>query len=86
MRNVVLLEKHKLTCGTTWHTAGLVWSLRPNDIEIQLLQITRDMLNRLESETGIDPGWQNVGGLFLASTKVCSNDVRKVPLSRLNHL
>ncbi|OXA46595.1 Sarcosine dehydrogenase, mitochondrial [Folsomia candida] len=27
------------------------------------------MLDRLESETGIDPGWSMVGGLFLASTK-----------------
>ena len=26
----VLLERAKLTAGTTWHTAGLVWRLRPN--------------------------------------------------------
>lgn len=31
----VLLERAKLTAGTTWHTAGLVWRLRPNDVEIQ---------------------------------------------------
>ncbi len=31
MTNVVLLERNRLTSGTTWHTAGLVWSLRPND-------------------------------------------------------
>lgn len=34
--NAVLLERAKLTSGTTWHTAGLVWRLRPNDVEIQL--------------------------------------------------
>lgn len=33
----VLLEQAKLTAGTTWHTAGLVWRLRPNDVEIQLV-------------------------------------------------
>lgn len=31
----VLLERAKLTAGTTWHTAGLVWRLRPSDVEIE---------------------------------------------------
>lgn len=31
----VLLERCKLTAGTTWHTAGLLWRIRPNDIDIQ---------------------------------------------------
>lgn len=31
----VLLERCKLTAGTTWHTGGLLWRLRPNDVEIQ---------------------------------------------------
>ncbi|KAF4520494.1 hypothetical protein B566_EDAN004745 [Ephemera danica] len=48
----VLLERAKLTAGTTWHTAGLIWRLRPNDVEIQLLGATRDLLMRLEAETG----------------------------------
>jgi sarcosine dehydrogenase len=42
--------------GTTWHTAGLVWRLRPNDTEIQLLAHTHKVINQLEEETGIDPG------------------------------
>lgn len=33
--NAVLLERAQLTSGTTWHTAGLIWRLRPNDVEIQ---------------------------------------------------
>jgi len=66
----VLLEKARLTAGTTWHTAGLIWRLRPNDVEIQLLGATRDLLMRLEAETGIDPGWINNGGLFIAHSKV----------------
>jgi sarcosine dehydrogenase len=70
MKKVVLLERNKLTSGTTWHTAGLVWSLRPNDTDIQLLASTRALLGRLEDETGIDPGYNQNGGLFLASTKV----------------
>ena len=27
-RDVLLLEKHKLTSGTTWHAAGLVGQMR----------------------------------------------------------
>lgn len=66
--NTVLLESHNLTAGTTWHTAGLVWRLRPNDTEIQLLNTTLQLLLRLEDETGVNPGWINNGGLFIAST------------------
>ncbi|KAG1680638.1 Sarcosine dehydrogenase, mitochondrial [Nymphon striatum] len=68
VNNVVLLEKNKLTSGTTWHTAGLIWSLRPNDVDIELYSHTRHLLKDvLKEETGVDPGWINNGGLFIAS-------------------
>lgn len=68
--NVVLLEKDQLTAGTTWHTAGLIWRLRPNDTDIQILNHTRHLLNDvLEKETGVHPGWINNGGLFIANSK-----------------
>ncbi|XP_065339541.1 sarcosine dehydrogenase, mitochondrial [Cloeon dipterum] len=74
----VLLEKARLTAGTTWHTAGLIWRLRPNDVEIQLLATTRDLLMRLEAETGIDPGWINNGGLFIAHSKERLDEYRRL--------
>ena len=61
--NAVLLEKDKLTAGTTWHTAGLVWRLRPSDVEIQLLTQMVQLVNSLEEETGVNPGWINNGKL-----------------------
>jgi len=67
--NTVLIEKDNLTAGTTWHTAGLVWRLRPNDTEIQLLAHTHKVLTSLEEETGVDPGWINNGGIFIAGNK-----------------
>lgn len=68
--NAVLLEKDQLTAGTTWHTAGLIWRLRPNDTDIQILNHTRHLLhNVLENETGVHPGWINNGGLFIANSK-----------------
>ncbi|XP_076284985.1 E3 ubiquitin-protein ligase HERC2 isoform X2 [Lasioglossum baleicum] len=65
----VLLDKSKLTSGTTWHTAGLVWGIRgPDDVEMQLLNTTKRVLKSLKDETGIDPGWINNGGLLIAHT------------------
>lgn len=67
--NAVLLERSKLTSGTTWHTAGLVWRLRPNDVEIQLLSSTRDTLMHLEKTQG-NSGWIMNGGLFISHSQV----------------
>ncbi|XP_063000498.1 sarcosine dehydrogenase, mitochondrial [Elgaria multicarinata webbii] len=70
LRNVVLLERERLTSGTTWHTAGLLWQLRPNDVEVELLAHTRNVVSRdLEQETGLHTGWIQNGGLFIASNK-----------------
>ena len=56
--------------GTTWHSAGLLWRLRPSDQEVELLRHTRDLARDvLEQETGISSGWIENGGLFIASRK-----------------
>lgn len=70
VKNVVLLERDRLTSGTTWHTAGLLWQLRPSDVEVELLAHTRNVVSRdLEEETGLHTGWIQNGGLFIASNK-----------------
>lgn len=66
----ILLEQAKITSGTTWHTAGLFWQLRPNDVEVQLLRGTKNVLDNIEEETGQNPGFIRNGGLFIARTKV----------------
>ncbi|KAF5292544.1 hypothetical protein FQR65_LT01690 [Abscondita terminalis] len=65
----VLLERNKVTSGTTWHTGGLVWRLRPNDVDIQLLSATTEQLLKLEEETGLNPGYVKNGGLFISRTE-----------------
>lgn len=67
--NTVLLEKHALTAGTTWHTAGLVWKLRPSDTVIAMLGHMTELMARLPEETDMDIGWINNGGLFIANNK-----------------
>ncbi|XP_046984325.1 sarcosine dehydrogenase, mitochondrial [Schistocerca americana] len=76
--DTVLLERSKVTSGTTWHSAGLVWSLRPNDVEIQLLAATRNLLAKLEIETGFNPGWINNGGLYIAHNKERLEEYRRL--------
>ncbi|XP_037653310.1 sarcosine dehydrogenase, mitochondrial [Choloepus didactylus] len=66
----VLLERERLTSGTTWHTAGLLWQLRPSDVEVELLAHTRRVVSRdLQEETGLHTGWIQNGGLFIASNR-----------------
>lgn len=49
---------------------GLLWQLRPSDVEVELLAHTRNVVSKdLEEETGLHTGWIQNGGLFIASNK-----------------
>lgn len=65
-RDTVLLEKHKLTSGSTFHAAGLVGQLRSNANITQLLGESVKLYRTLEAETGLATGWKMNGGLRLA--------------------
>jgi len=65
--NAILLERHQLTAGTTWHSAGMLWSLRPADVDIEMLNYTKTLIKKLEVETETDI-WTENGGLFIASS------------------
>ncbi|MGA8262567.1 MAG: FAD-dependent oxidoreductase [Arenicellales bacterium] len=65
-RDVLLLERCKLTSGSTFHAAGLVGQLRSQASITQLLGHSIDLYNRLEDETGLATGWRMNGGLRLA--------------------
>ena len=64
----LLLEAHALTAGTTWHTAGMLWRLRPSYVDIELNTVTRELAKSLEAETG-QASWTENGGLFVACNK-----------------
>jgi len=60
--DVVLLERHKLTAGTTWHAAGLiVTSGFTTETGMRLAKYTRDLYAGLEKETGYATGFEPVG-------------------------
>ena len=50
--DVVLIERHKLTSGSTFHAAGLVGQLRSSANITELLGYSVDLYDRLEAETG----------------------------------
>ncbi|MEE8262628.1 MAG: FAD-dependent oxidoreductase, partial [Gammaproteobacteria bacterium] len=75
--DVVLLERKKLTSGSTFHAAGLVGQLRTNANITQLLKNSVELYDRLEQETGQASGWKMVGGLRLAC-----NEARMTELKR----
>ncbi|MCU0764876.1 MAG: FAD-binding oxidoreductase, partial [Burkholderiaceae bacterium] len=65
---VVLLEQGRLTCGTTWHAAGLVGQLRNHESMTRLIRYSTDLYSRLEAETGLGTGWKQCGSLAVART------------------
>ncbi len=66
-RDVVLLERHKLTSGTTWHSAAQVRQLRSTRNLTQLIQYSTDLYAALEAETGQATGWTRTGSLSIAT-------------------
>src|SRR5688572_33066873 len=69
-KDVVLVERHKLTSGSTWHAAGLVGQLRTSANITQLLKYSVELYNKLEAETGLATGWKMNGGLRLACNQI----------------
>ncbi len=67
-RNVVLVDRDELTSGSTFHSAGLVGQLRSSVSLTKMLMYSASLYRRLKDETGVDPGWREVGSLRLAST------------------
>src|SRR3954463_5428699 len=67
-RDVVLLEQGRLTCGTTWHAAGLVGQLRAHQNMTRLVQYSAELYQKLESETGLATGWKQCGSVLVART------------------
>ena len=65
---MVLIERHKLTSGTTWHAAGLITSAGAVDeTSLFMSRYSRDLYARLEEETGHSTGFMAVGHLSIAT-------------------
>ena len=65
--DAILLERNKLTSGTTWHSAAQVRALRSSQNLTRMIQYSVDLYSQLEAETGQSVGWIQEGSLSLAT-------------------
>src|SRR5205807_4876227 len=75
--DVVLLERGQLTCGTTWHAAGLVGQLRATLNLTRLAQYTAGLYAGLEAETGQATGFKHTGSLAVAATEARLEELKR---------
>src|SRR5688572_33003286 len=76
-KDVLLIERHKLTSGSTWHAAGLVGQLRTSANITQLLKYSVELYGMLEQETGPPTGWKRNDGLRLACNAERMTEIKR---------
>jgi heterotetrameric sarcosine oxidase gamma subunit len=78
-KEVVLLERDRLTCGTTWHAAGLMVTFgSTSETSTEMRKYTRDLYSRLEAETEVSTGFKPVGFIEVAADKDRLEEYRRV--------
>ncbi len=76
--DVVLLERQQFSCGTTWHAAGLVGTMRANESQARLAEYSMSVLSELEAETGQSTGFRQVGSLSIAHSEARWEELKRV--------
>ena len=78
-KDVVLLERDRLTSGTTWHAAGLMVTFgSTSETSTEMRKYSRDLYRRLEAETGQATGLAQIGFIEVASDKDRLEEYRRV--------
>ena len=76
-QDVVLLERKQLTCGTTWHAAGLIAQLRATQNMTRLAKYSQELYFGLEDETGVATGFKRNGSMTVALTDERMEELRR---------
>ena len=77
-RETVLLERRSLTCGTTWHAAGLLGQVRSTQNLTRLSRYGVELYGRLEAETGVATGFRCNGSVSVARTAERMTELRRL--------
>jgi 4-methylaminobutanoate oxidase (formaldehyde-forming) len=78
-KDVVLLERDRLTSGSTWHAAGLMVTFgSTSETSTELRKYTRALYSRLEAETGQATGFMPVGFIEVAADADRLEEYRRV--------
>jgi len=75
---VLLLERRDISCGTTWHAAGLVGQLRATQNLTRLAKYGGDLYEQLEAETGQATGFRRPGSLSLARNAERMHELKRL--------
>ena len=75
--DVALVDRAELTSGSTFHSAGLVGQLRASPTLTRMIVDSVATYRRLADETGVDPGWREVGSLRLACSPERMEELRR---------
>lgn len=79
MTDVVLLERDRLTSGTTWHAAGLMTCFGQTSETVTRMRLySRDLYARLEAETGQATGFRPVGVIEAISDRDRLEEYRRI--------
>ncbi len=78
VRETVLLERRSLTCGTTWHAAGLLGQVRSTQNLTRLSRYGVELYGRLEAETGVATGFRCNGSVSVARTAERMTELRRL--------
>ncbi len=78
-KDVVLLERDRLTSGTTWHAAGLMVTFgSTSETSTEMRKYTRDLYSKLEAETDQSTGFKPVGFIEVAAEPDRLEEYRRV--------
>jgi 4-methylaminobutanoate oxidase (formaldehyde-forming) len=78
-KDVVLLERDRLTSGTTWHAAGLIVTFgSTSETSTEMRKYSRALYSRLEAETGLSTGFKPVGFIEVATEPDRLEEYRRV--------
>ncbi|HSL44562.1 MAG TPA: FAD-dependent oxidoreductase, partial [Anaerolineales bacterium] len=77
-KDVIILERHELTSGSTWHSAGLVGQMRSDANLTRMMHYSTELYGRLKAETGQDTSWREVGGIRLASSAERMEEIKRL--------
>lgn len=76
-KDIVLLERKQLTCGTTWHAAGLIAQLRSSKNMTRLAKYSQELYGKLEEETGVATGFRRCGSMTIALSEERMEELRR---------
>ena len=68
-KDVLLIERGELTCGSTWHAAGGMHTINGDPNVAKLQQYTINLYKEIERVSGQSCGMHVTGGIMLAGTR-----------------